>query len=115
MESVQLEWLDELAPVHIVWSDGRRLKLTYAETGIVGAEVEKPEFLGPEVQVKLLDCFQIKGHPTIGEGVSPLRLALQAPDGKRLEVTSDFPRWREGPYLKLRPQLRTKYSGFVWP
>ena len=115
LESVQLEWLDELAPVHIVWSDGRRLKLTYAETGIVGAEVEKPEFLGPEVQVKLLDCFQIKGHPTIGEGVIPLRLALQAPDGKRLEVTSDFPRWREGPYLKLRPQLRTKYSGFVWP
>ena len=44
-----------------------------------------------------------------------VRLALQAPDGKRLEVVSDFPRWREGAYPKLRPQLRAKYPGFAWP
>jgi hypothetical protein len=63
----------------------------------------------------LTECFQLKVHPTVGEDAIPIRLALQAPDGKRLEVVSDFPRWRESSYPKLRSQLRTKYSGFVWP
>ena len=27
----QIEWLDELAPVHIPWPDGRKLKLLYSE------------------------------------------------------------------------------------
>jgi ATP-dependent helicase HrpB len=112
LQPAQLEWLDELLPLHLAWHDGRRLKLTYAEPD---PEADSPELAGPEVQVKLLDCFALKAHPAVGEGQIPVRLALQTPEGKRLEVTADFPRWRESTYLRLRPQLRAKYSGFVWP
>jgi ATP-dependent helicase HrpB len=108
----QIAWLDELMPVHLPWLEGRRLKLTYVEPD---PEAEADEISGPEAQVKLTECFQLKTHPTVGEDAIPIRLALQAPDGKRLEVVSNFPRWREISYPKLRAQIRTKYPGFVWP
>jgi ATP-dependent helicase HrpB len=108
----QIAWLDELMPVHLPWLEGRRLKLTYVEPD---PEAEADEISGPEAQVKLTECFQLKTHPTVGEDAIPIRLALQAPDGKRLEVVSNFPRWREVSYPKLRAQIRTKYPGFVWP
>lgn len=108
----QIAWLDELLPVYLPWIEGRRLKLTYVEPD---PEADADEILGPEAQVKLTECFQLKAHPTVGEEAIPVRLALQAPDGKRLEVVSDFPRWREVSYPKLRTQIRTKYPGFVWP
>ncbi len=108
----QIAWLDELMPVYLPWLEGRRLKLTYVEPD---PEAEADEISGPEAQVKLTECFQLKAHPTVGEDAIPIRLALQAPDGKRLEVVSNFPRWREASYPKLRAQIRTKYPGFVWP
>lgn len=108
----QIAWLDELMPVHLPWLEGRRLKLTYVEPD---PDADPDEIPGPEAQVKLTECFQLKAHPAVGEDAIPIRLALQAPDGKRLEVVSDFPRWRESSYPKLRSQLRTKYPGFVWP
>ena len=108
----QIAWLDELLPVYLPWIEGRRLKLTYVEPD---PEAEADEISGPEAQVKLTECFQLKTHPTVGEDAIPIRLALQAPDGKRLEVVSNFPRWREISYPKLRAQIRTKYPGFVWP
>ena len=108
----QIAWLDELMPVYLPWLEGRRLKLTYVEPD---PEAEADEISGPEAQVKLTECFQLKAHPMVGEDAIPVRLALQAPDGKRLEVVSDFPRWREASYPKLRAQIRTKYPGFVWP
>ncbi len=108
----QIAWLDELMPVYLPWLEGRRLKLTYVEPD---PEAEADEISGPEAQVKLTECFQLKAHPMVGEDAIPVRLALQAPDGKRLEVVSNFPRWREASYPKLRAQIRTKYPGFVWP
>ncbi|MFM8880162.1 MAG: ATP-dependent helicase HrpB [Verrucomicrobiota bacterium] len=108
----QIAWLDELMPVHLPWIEGYRLKLTYLEPD---PESDPEAIPGPEAQVKLTECFQLKAHPTVGEDAIPVRLALQAPDGKRLEVVSDFPRWREVSYPKLRSQLRAKYPGFVWP
>ena len=112
LQPAQLEWLDELVPVHLPWHDGRRLKLTYAEPD---PDADADELDGPEVQVKLQDCFALKAHPAVGEGGIPVRIALQAPDGKRLEVTADFPRWREATYPRLKVQLKTKYPGVLWP
>jgi len=101
-----------LMPVHLPWTEGRRLKLTYVEPD---PDAEADEIPGPEAQVKLTECFQLKTHPAVGEDAIPVRLALQTPDGKRLEVVSDFPRWREVSYPKQRSQLRAKHPGFVWP
>jgi ATP-dependent helicase HrpB len=107
----QLGWLDELVPTSIGWSENRRVHLTYSEE--ISEEGEAPG--GPEAQVKLNDCWHLTAHPRVGEGAIPVKLWLQLPDGKRLEPTTDFLRWKVSDYPRHRSGLRAKYPGFVWP
>jgi len=106
----QITWLDELAPLAILWPDGRKLKLLYPEE----PRDEDGEPQSPEVQVKLHECFQLKEHPHICEGKLPVKLWLCAPDGKRLEATFNWPAFKSLSYPKLKPSLAKKYPGFVW-
>ncbi|MHB8519183.1 MAG: ATP-dependent helicase C-terminal domain-containing protein [Limisphaerales bacterium] len=68
----------------------------------------------PELQVKLHDCFALKAHPLLCEGKLPVKLWLCAPDGKRLESTSDWPAFKAQQYPRLRPTLQKKYPGVAW-
>jgi ATP-dependent helicase HrpB len=106
----QLGWLDELVPVHVVWPDGRKLKLLFQES----ARDEDGEPNSPELQVKLTDCFALKEHPHICEGKLPVKLWLCTPDGKRLEATFSWPAFKANSYPKLRPALQKKYPGTTW-
>lgn len=106
----QLAWLDELAPLSIVWHDGRRLKLLYAET----ARDERGQPNSPELQVKLHECFALKEHPLLCEGRLPVKLWLCAPDGKRLEATSNWPAFKANGYPKIKSALQKKHPGVPW-
>jgi ATP-dependent helicase HrpB len=106
----QLGWLDELAPTSLVWPDGRKLKLLYAEQ----ARDEDGAPSSPELQVKLHECFALKQHPHICEGRLPVKLWLCAPDGKRLEATFNWPAFKANSYPKLRPALAKKYPSMTW-
>lgn len=105
----QLEWLDELLPLSIPWPDGRKVKLTYPEPD------GDDEDGWPTAQVKLNDVWGLKEHPMLGEGKVPVRLWLLLPDSKRLEATTDFPKWKTANYPKHRATIRAKYPGFAWP
>ena len=107
----QLGWLDELLPLSIPWPDGRTVKLSYPEPG--RDSDDGPAW--PTAQVKLNDCWALKTHPVLGEGKVPVRLWLLAPDGKRLDSSTDFPAWKTAGYPKLRATIKTKYPGFAWP
>jgi ATP-dependent helicase HrpB len=96
----QLPWIDELAPAAIPWLGDKKLKLQYEDA--------------PEAQVKLHECFPLTAHPKVCEGKVPVKLWLCAPDGKRLESTTDWPAFRSSVYPKLKPQLQKKYPGFTW-
>lgn len=106
----QLGWLDELAPLTVVWPDGRKLKLLYPDT----PRDEDGEPQSPEVQVKLHESFALKEHPHIGEGRLPVKLWLCAPDGKRLESTFNWPAFRTNTYPKLKSSLQKKYPSVLW-
>jgi ATP-dependent helicase HrpB len=106
----QRDWLDELAPQSVPWPDGRKLKLLYAERA--RNEDGKPN--PPELQVKLHECFTLREHPRICEGKLPVKLWLCAPDGKRLEATSDWPAFKASQYPKLKATLQRKYPGVGW-
>ena len=106
----QLGWLDELAPTHLAWHDGRKLKLTYPEA----ARDEDGEPNAPELQVKLTECFGLKEHPHLCEGKLPVKLWLCTPDGKRLESTFNWPAFKANTYPKLKPALQKKYPGMTW-
>ncbi|MHA3770469.1 ATP-dependent helicase HrpB [Verrucomicrobiota bacterium sgz303538] len=105
----QLEWLDELLPLSIPWPDGRKVKLTYPEPD------RDEEDAWPTAQVKLNDVWGLKEHPILCEGKVPVRLWLSLPDGKRLEATTDFPKWKTVNYPKHRANIKAKYPGFAWP
>lgn len=96
----QLAWIDELAPTVIPWLGDKKLKLQYEDV--------------PEAQVKLHECFPLTAHPKVCEGKVPVKLWLCAPDGKRLEATTDWPAFKATGYPKLKPQLQKKYPGFTW-
>ena len=96
----QLAWIDELAPAAIPWLGDKKLKLQYEDV--------------PEAQVKLHECFPLTTHPKVCEGKVPVKLWLCAPDGKRLEVTTDWPAFKATAYPKLKPQLQKKHPGFTW-
>jgi ATP-dependent helicase HrpB len=105
----QLEWLDELLPLSIPWPDGRKVKLTYPDRD------SDDEDAWPTAQVKLNDSWGLKEHPTLCESRVPVRLWLLLPDSKRLEATTDFPKWKAAIYPKHRAAIRAKYPGFAWP
>src|SRR5687767_7704852 len=94
-----LSSIDQLAPTSVPWLEGKRLKLQYEDV--------------PEAQVKLHECFPLTAHPKICEGKVPVKLWLCAPDGKRLEATTDWPAFKATVYHKLKPQLQKKYPGFT--
>jgi ATP-dependent helicase HrpB len=106
----QLGWLDELAPVSIAWPDGRKLKLLYSDQS--SDDKSQPNL--PELQVKLHECFALKQHPQICEGRLPVKLWLCAPDGKRLEATSNWPLFKTNGYPKIKPALQKKYPSVPW-
>jgi ATP-dependent helicase HrpB len=106
----QLGWLDELAPSHLSWPDGRKLKLTYPEV----TRDEDGEPNSAELQIKLTECFALKEHPQVCEGRLPVKLWLCAPDGKRLEATFNWPAFKANSYPKLKPALQRKYPGMTW-
>jgi ATP-dependent helicase HrpB len=108
----QREWLNELAPMWVMGPGDRRLKLTYAEPD---PDAEPDEWKAPETQIKLTECFALTQHPVVAEGNVPVGLQLQAPDGKRLAVTTAFGAWKTLEYPKIRSTLKSKYPGFMWP
>jgi ATP-dependent helicase HrpB len=107
----RLGWLDELAPTTIPWPDGRKLKLQYPEQP--RDEAGQPH--SPELQIKLHECFALKAHPHVCEGHVPVKLWLCAPDGKRLEATSNWTTFRANGYPKLKSALQKKHPGVPWP
>ena len=106
----QRDWLDELAPQTVPWPDGRKLKLLYAEH----ARNEEGKPNPPELQVKLHECFALRDHPKVCEGKLPVKFWLCAPDGKRMEATSDWPGFKSNNYPKLKAALQRKYPGVGW-
>ncbi|HVY68592.1 MAG TPA: ATP-dependent helicase C-terminal domain-containing protein [Verrucomicrobiae bacterium] len=106
----QVGWLNELAPTAIPWLADKKLKLSYSE----GANAAKGEAEAPEAQVKLHECFALAEHPRICEGTMPVKLWLCSPDGKRLEPTLDWPKFKANQYPKLKPALQKKFPGQMW-
>jgi len=103
-----MKYVEEAAPAAIRWPADKAYKLTYPELA------EDGEPAPPELQFKLHECFSATSHPTICEGRVPVTLWLSAPDGKRLQSTTDWPRFKSVEYPKLRSALQKKYPGVAW-
>jgi ATP-dependent helicase HrpB len=106
----RLKYMDELAPIAVAWSGERPAKLAYPEQD----HSERGAIHPPEIQVKLHESFSVLEHPGVCEGRIPVKAWLSAPDGKRIEATTDWPKFRKENYPKLKSGLQKKYPGFTW-
>jgi ATP-dependent helicase HrpB len=106
----QRAWLDEVAPTAIAWGGGKPIKLLYPEEALDEDGIPN----SPEIQVKVHEILQQREHPHIGEGKIPVKIWLCAPDGKRLEATTNWPAFKANTYPKLKAALAKKYPGFTW-
>ncbi len=101
LEKGQIAWLDELLPPSIPWLAGSPLKISYVSGS-------------PEAQVKLLDCWALKAHPSLCEDRLPIILNLCTPDRKRIASTTDWPHFLAREWPKHRPAIAKKFPGHVW-
>ncbi len=105
-----MEFLDAVVPKTIVIGELGKRKLLYPTN-----QEEDGVLKGPEVQIKINECFPLQSHPTVGEGRVPIILQLQRPTGKRLVETTDWPEFRIKEYPKYKRELVKKFNAIVWP
>jgi len=110
LKKEQVDWLNELVPVSIPWSNGKPLKLLYPEE----THDEDGEPNAPELSVKLHECFVLKEHPHLCEGKLLVKLWLCSPEGKRIESTFNWPAFKTNTYPRLKPDLKKKYPSLNW-
>lgn len=102
-----LEWherqaLDDLAPMHLETSNGRRLRVTYGPDG-------------PTAATRLQDLLGCDEHPAVGGGRVPVTVELLSPAGRPLQRTADLPGFWRGSYAAVRSDMRGRYPKHRWP
>ena len=95
--------IDRWAPERYTLPTGRSVTLTY--------EVGQP----PVVEGMIQAFFGEAEHPTIAEGLVPLRLHLLAPNRRVAQITQDLSSFWAQVYPNVRKQLRGRYPKHHWP
>ena len=96
----QRQVLDREAPASFVTPLGRKVAIDY------GGEA-------PEVTLRLQELFGQREHPVVAG--RPLRLVLQSPAGRPVQVTTDLPGFWANSYADVRKEMRGRYPKHPWP
>ena len=95
--------LDAEAPERFEAPTGSRFLIDYAADG------------GPRVDVRVQELFGLATHPTVGDGRTPLTLALLSPGHKPVQLTKDLPGFWKGSWADVRRDMRGRYPKHPWP
>jgi ATP-dependent helicase HrpB len=95
--------LDSQAPQTLRLPSGRAVRLQYLEDGRVQASM------------KLQDAFGLLETPRIGARRQPVLLALLAPNGRPVQLTTDLRSFWSRTYPEVRKELRGRYPKHRWP
>lgn len=95
--------LDRLAPSVLATPAGVSAAIDYSAEG------------GPRADVRVQALFGIKTHPTVGEGRTPLTLALTSPAHRPIQITRDLPGFWAGSWKAVRTEMKGRYPRHPWP
>lgn len=95
--------LDQLAPPRLETPAGVSAGIDYLAEG------------GPRVDVRVQALFGLNTHPTVGEGRTPLTLALTSPAHRPLQITKDLPGFWRGSWKDVRIDMKGRYPRHPWP
>jgi len=95
--------LDRLAPPALATPAGVSAAIDYAAEG------------GPRADVRVQALFGLKTHPMVGEGRTPLTLALTSPAHRPIQITKDLPGFWAGSWKAVRTEMKGRYPRHPWP
>ncbi|MBN2530901.1 MAG: ATP-dependent helicase HrpB [Deltaproteobacteria bacterium] len=73
------------------------------------------EHTSPIIRVKLQELFGLNDTPVIADGQIPLAIALLAPNGRDVQITTDLKSFWQNTYPTVRKELRARYAKHFWP
>lgn len=94
--------LDRLAPPRLV-------------TPLGSAAIDYSAEGGPRVDIRVQELFGVTTHPTVGDGRTPLTLALLSPARRPIQMTKDLPGFWRGSWKDVRSEMRGRYPRHPWP
>jgi ATP-dependent helicase HrpB len=95
--------LERLAPARFTAPTGSSFEIDYTAEG------------GPQVTLRVQEVFGLTVHPLVGDGRTPLTLALTSPAHRPLQVTRDLPGFWRGSWSEVRKAMRGRYPRHPWP
>jgi len=102
LSPLQEEALNSYAPREITLKNGKRARITYAES--------EP----PTIAMKLQHLYDVTETPTLCNGTIPLRVQILAPNQRPWQITSDLPNfWKTG-YPQMKKDLAGRYPKHEW-
>lgn len=101
--SEHLAAMDRDAPARISLPSGRTASIDYRSDGSIHAAA------------KLQELFGLAETPRLGPHRQAVVLALLAPNGRPVQLTSDLRSFWQGAYHEVRRELRGRYPRHPWP
>jgi ATP-dependent helicase HrpB len=102
-KKLNMNLLDEIAPLSIRLKNGRQIKIHYEEG--------RP----PWISSRLQDFFGMQETPRIGPDNTPLVIHLLAPNHRAVQTTTDLAGFWERLYPQVRRELMRRYPKHEWP
>jgi len=103
LSPAQLALLDRLAPERVALSNGRSLRVQYADS---------PD---PYVSARISELFGVKTLPALAAGRIPLTIRILAPSQRPVQITRDLAAFWTAHYPRIRSELSRKYPKHPWP
>ena len=102
LSAAQTALVDKFAPERVDLSNGRSLKVQYADA---------PE---PFVSARIQELFGVDSLPALAAGRIPLVLHVLAPSQRPVQITKDLPGFWRDHYPRIKQELRRKYPKHEW-
>ncbi|NCA83025.1 MAG: ATP-dependent helicase HrpB [Opitutae bacterium] len=98
----QLALVEKHAPERLTLSNGRSVKVQYAET------------TDPFVSARIQELFGVEALPALAAGRVPLVIHILAPSQRPVQITQDLPGFWRDHYPRIKQELRRKYPRHEW-
>jgi ATP-dependent helicase HrpB len=96
------QFVEKMAPAHIVLPRGRRVRLRY-----------KPG-QAPCGRARVQDLYDLKVNPKVAGGRHTVRLEIQAPNMRTVQVTDDIARFWTEHYPAVKREFSRRYPKHEW-
>jgi ATP-dependent helicase HrpB len=102
LSPAQIALVEKHMPERVALSNGRSVKVQYANTA------------DPFVSARIQELFGVESLPSLAAGRLPLVIHILAPSQRPVQITKDLPGFWRDHYPRIKQELRRKYPKHEW-